>query len=365
MIFGFRADASILIGSGHIIRCLTVAEALKKLGHSCIFICRNHEGNLIEFISEKGFSVVKLAVQQNSDFNAKSQYATWLGVTEECDAEQTLGAINGLNIRFDWLIVDHYALSKKWERLLRKVSSKVMIIDDLANREHDAELILDCGLVHKSQDYEFLNQRDATYLLGPKYALLRPEFSRCCKHMMPKSFNLKDKLKVLINLGGVDKDNITSQILNVFIENKFTYIFDLTIVMGISAPWKEEVIQRAQCLPNAQVLVNVSNMAELMVDHDLAIGAAGSTAWERCCLGLPSIMICMADNQKMIADELYGLGAAISLQSEDITKKLYSILESLTASKLSEMSNASQKITQGQGVDLLIQHIFQVDKNTC
>lgn len=361
MIVAIRADASIQIGSGHIFRCLCIADQLKSQGHECFFICRNHDGNLVEVVQQKGYQVYKLENNQNIiEEKLTKGYEEWLGVSQDYDAEQSESIIKANYNVVEWLIVDHYSLSLEWESKLRNSVKNVLVIDDLANREHAADIILDCGLVNVEHDYNLLNKIDAKILIGPKYALLRPEFNRLRTSSKNKPNQLESKLKLLINLGGVDKDNLTAQILDVLESTVLAFDVEVTVVMGFSAPWKNSIIEKAKKIPYpTQVLVNVSNMAELMRDHDLAIGAAGSTAWERCCLGLPTIMICMADNQKMIAQGLQDLGVAISLDQAEISIKLKRVLQAITSSKLSDMREKSYQITNGLGVNLLMNEILQ------
>lgn len=368
MIFAIRADASIQIGSGHIIRCLSIADQLKAQGHQCFFISRNHDGNLADFVTQRGYKVYTLENNQAwVELTFDSEYQKWLGVSEECDATQTKDLITAKYQRVDWIIVDHYGLSAQWESSLRDVTKHILAIDDLANRRHDADIILDCGVINSAQDYQLLNKGEAQILLGAKYALLRPEFAEYRQKIKKNELNTaKQKLKFLINLGGVDKDNLTTQILDVFEHSILPYDAELTVIMGLNAPWKSMVIEKAQqSRYTTQVLVNVSNMAELMVNHDLAIGAAGSTAWERCCLGLPTIMICMADNQKMIAKGLQDLGVTISLDQHEIGTQLSTVLQAVTLSQLHEMQNKSLQITDGLGVDLLIHEILQKSPIQC
>lgn len=362
MIFAIRADASIEIGSGHIIRCLSIADQLKAKGHQCFFISRNHDGNLVDFVTQRGYQTFILENdQENTELLLNTEYQKWLGVSEVYDAEQTLSLITAQYQKIDWVIVDHYGLSTKWETSLKKIAKHILVIDDLANREHDADIILDCGLINSEDDYNVLNKSQAKVLLGPKYALLRPEFTEFRQKInLNKIEESTQKLKLLINLGGVDKDNLTTQILEVFENTVLFYEIELTVIMGLNSPWKECVIDKTKQLNYpAQVLVNVSNMAELMISHDFAIGAAGSTAWERCCLGLPTIMICMAENQKMIAKGLHDLGATISLDQTEIKTKLSIVLQKIKPAQLRDMQRKSMQITEGLGVNLLINEILR------
>ena len=359
MKFCFRVDASLYIGSGHVIRCLTIADALVKHGHESYFTCRPHQGNLIEFIRQRGYTVHTLSEPLFNMSSELSEYQRWLGVAEQKDAQEMLAILTKHPV--DWIIVDHYALSIVWQQVIRQQVERIVVIDDLANREHDADIILDCGLINSEDDYNVLNKSQAKVLLGPKYALLRPEFTEFRQKInLNKIEESTQKLKLLINLGGVDKDNLTTQILEVFENTVLSYEIELTVIMGLNSPWKECVIDKTKQLNYpAQVLVNVSNMAELMVNHDLAIGAAGSTAWERCCLGLPTIMICMAENQKMIAKGLHDLGVTISLDQTEIKTKLSIVLQKIKPAQLREMQRKSMQITEGLGVNLLINEILR------
>ncbi|MDO7361451.1 MULTISPECIES: UDP-2,4-diacetamido-2,4,6-trideoxy-beta-L-altropyranose hydrolase [Acinetobacter] len=365
MKFCFRADASLHIGSGHVVRCLTIADALVKQGHESYFICRQHQGNLIAFVRQRGYTVYVLSEPALNNSDSLSEYQRWLGVTEQQDAQETLDILKEQPV--DWMIVDHYGLSSVWQQIVRQQVNWIVAIDDLANRQHDANIILDCGLANTPEDYAKLNKRKGFYLTGPSYALLRPEFrtKRLWLEQHPKSYN-HENLRILVNLGGIDKDNLTGTVLELLSHSQLRQHLSITVVMGINAPWKESVVELSKKLPfHSTVLINANNMADLMAEHDLAIGAAGSTAWERCCLGLPTIMICMADNQKMIAKYLHDLGVAVSLDQTELNDKLLMALEQFNQMQLSTMHQKALSITEGLGADLLLKTIFSEEFNAC
>ncbi len=149
----FRADASLNIGSGHVMRCLTLANALRESGASCFFVCREHPGNLLELIREQGFEAIGLPLPKTFESlhgkhsSSRLTYAGWLGDSWQRDAEQTLAALNGELA--DWLVVDHYALDSAWEESLRPACRRLLVIDDLADRDHRCDLLLDQNLVAK------------------------------------------------------------------------------------------------------------------------------------------------------------------------------------------------------------------------
>lgn len=353
-VVAFRVDASIEIGTGHVMRCLTLAEELKCQGHECLFICRDHEGHLGKYIIEKGFTVflLKKVISNNSDFPNWNVYANWLGIHWEDDALQTLQVLAHRNI--DWLVVDHYALDARWEQLLTPQACQIMVIDDLADRPHICELLLDQTFGRKSQDYNKWLPKNCKILCGSDYALLRQEFSNLRSHSLERRKNSIFR-KLLITMGGVDKYNVTGKVMSALCHSKLPKDCNITVVMGSTAPWISTIKEQAKVMPwSTNVLVGVNNMAELMAASDVAIGAAGSTSWERCCLGLPAILLVLAENQLSIADALEKAGASEVIQINDIEKQL-PISRLLTSKKqMHSMSNASSKVTSGNGVSKII-----------
>lgn len=298
----FRVDASLQMGSGHVMRCLTLANGLRGQGAEVSFICREHLGHLCDFISSLNFRVVRLPaleVEGNADSGISS---TWeLGSLWEEDAEITQEIIRSWCVIPDFLIVDHYGLDKKWEVKLQRSVEKIVVIDDLADREHDCVLLLDQNL-HRGMEgrYQALVPDACSKLLGPKYALLRPEFLAERKKMKPRSGEIK---RVLIFFGGSDPANITGQLMKAINVNLFRQI-QFEVVIGVSNIYKAEIQSLCDGLVNVKLHIQVNNMAALMAQSDLAIGAGGATIWERCCMGLPSIMLTIADNQKAVASQV-------------------------------------------------------------
>ena len=352
MKIAFRVDASIQMGSGHVMRCLTLADELAQAGAECHFICREHQGHLNALIKERGHAVHSLP---NIEQQAQSEHteagalahASWLGTTQEHDIDACIPILKSLQP--DWLIVDHYAIDVRWHKKLRPYCQKIMVIDDLADRQHDCDLLLDQTFGRSEEDYVPLVPEHCEILCGAQYALLRPEFAQWREYSLQR--RSEGQLEhLLINLGGVDKDNITTDILQTIANTTLPESCRITVVMGATAPWVEQVQQQAALMPwPTEVKVGVSNMAELMANSDLAIGAAGATSWERCCLGLPTIMVVLADNQKLIASKLDGAGAAKALRLEDFNK-IKAILSYIASAKsLLSMSKLAATITDGLG----------------
>jgi UDP-2,4-diacetamido-2,4,6-trideoxy-beta-L-altropyranose hydrolase len=348
----FRVDASILIGTGHVMRCLTLAEALRQQGASCRFVCREHPGSLIELIRKRGFFVCTLPVDPDSKKAGDlPSYAEWLGGDWRTDATQTILGAGGTAI--DWLVVDHYALDARWERALAPHIGKLMVIDDLADRPHDCDLLLDQTYGREVADYRPVVPADCRLLCGSQYALLRPDFAAL------RSFSLKRRARpflreFLITMGGVDKGNATGQVLQALRNCPLPADCRITVVMGAMAPWLTEVHKQAQDMPwPTRVLADVSDMAQVMVDCDLAIGAAGATSWERCCLGVPTIMLVLAENQCKVAQELERSDGVklIKLGQTASTLLMELVLPLIDdPTQLLHMSKCAARIVDGSGV---------------
>lgn len=319
--FLFRADASLQIGTGHLMRCLTLADALRERGAECQFICRDHPGNVIEFVRRKGYLAHALPALDHAHSNPQARNADaaavelahshWLGATQMQDADACAPIL--AEFKPDWLIVDHYALDSRWEIALKPHYRKLMVIDDLADRPHACDVLLDQTFGRKADDYQPWVPAHCQLLCGSKYALLRPEFAALRPYSLQRRIEPKLR-RLLISMGGVDKDNATGQVLDALRSCPLPADCQITVVMGSTAPWLAEVEHLAQRMPwPTTVRVGVNDMAQLMADSDLAIGAAGATAWERCCLGLPTIMIPLAENQLHSCRALALAGAALML----------------------------------------------------
>ncbi|MGN2624134.1 UDP-2,4-diacetamido-2,4,6-trideoxy-beta-L-altropyranose hydrolase [Stutzerimonas balearica] len=360
----FRADASLHIGTGHVMRCLTLAEALAAQGAACRFICREHAGNLIELIRTKGYichalpsvALPEVALNAPEPANEKAlSHAHWLGATQQQDAEACARLLS--EIQPDWLVVDHYALDARWEHDLKPHYGRLMVIDDLADRPHRCDLLLDQTFGRASEDYRPWVPTDCRLLCGSQYALLRPEFAALRRYSLQRR-SPPELRRLLITMGGVDKGNATSQVLEALRSCPLPADCKVTIVMGATAPWLADVERIAQGFPwPTQVKVGVSDMAQLMADSDLVIGAAGATSWERCCLGVPAIMLVLAKNQQQVAKGLEDAGAALIVGegqpiADSIPRLLLRIAGNFNA--LQTMSQAAMQIVDGHGVGAVI-----------
>jgi UDP-2,4-diacetamido-2,4,6-trideoxy-beta-L-altropyranose hydrolase len=364
MIVVFRADASLEIGSGHVMRCLTLADELKMNGHQCHFIVRRQPGSLELLIEEREYGVHVLGECHESEVISEEYgqddlaHAHWLKGGWRKDAAEVVAILDSLKPH--WLIIDHYGIDHRWERSLAGHCRYLMVIDDIADRIHHCDLLLDQNLGRHDSDYVLLVPQSCKVLTGPRYALLRSEFRKFRDYSLKrrKSAELRH---ILVNMGGVDQPNLTEDVLVALTKIPLPADTQITVVMGRNAPWVKEITLRAESFPRrTQVLVGVNNMAEIMAEADLAIGAAGSTSWERCCLGLPSIMIVLADNQRLIARSLEANGAASALKCSQAEAELGGLVSRfiLAPQWLRQMSAGAATIVDGEGCPRLINELI-------
>ena len=357
----FRTDASLQIGTGHVMRCLTLAEALRERGSICSFICREHPGNLIDLIQQRGFLVHALRCVQDWVVQENTlSYAGWLGADWQADAEESRVGAGAPAI--DWLIVDHYALDHRWEQSMRAYCRHIMAIDDLADRTHDCDLLLDQNLSRKREHYGGLLKGETTTLVGPQYALLRPEFAALRAQSRTRRQSNLQLSRLLVTMGGVDKDNATGEVLSALQSCSLPADLRVTVVMGPHAPWLAQVQAKAAQMPwPTEVLAGVNNMAYLMAESDLAIGAAGGTAWERCSLGLPSLVLVLAQNQLPGAVALQEAGAAVAMQSQQQITNFFASHQSTSEARevLNKLSQAAASVTDGEGCQRTVTHMLE------
>lgn len=367
--YAFRVDAAHHIGNGHVMRCLTLAQALvAEQACTCLFVCRALPGHLIETIRARGHEVIALPLHSPSASLVPAGTATpadfatgWLGTNPVDDARATVKAL--ANREFDWLIVDHYALDAAWERVVRQPGARLMVIDDLANRPHEADLLLDQNLGRLPSDYDGLLPAHCQRLIGPRHALLRPEFAALRPAALARRHGAQPH-HLLITMGGVDAPDATGQVLRAlqtFIAQGSHPQFELTVVLGSNALWLAQISELVTHMPcTARLLIDTPDMAKLMVQADLAIGAAGSTSWERCCLALPALTAILADNQREAAAHLEKAGATRVLALDaDFEQTLRQQLDTLTTdtSKLHRMSRQAADIVDGLGVQRVVAHL--------
>lgn len=294
-IAAIRVDSSEEMGSGHLMRCLTLAERLRSEGWQVHFICRDLLGNLTHLIEEKGFFLHFLSRKETHAI--LSNYEAWLTVPVEEDAQETTAILREMAEdvgEVSRLIIDHYAIDARWEIIVRPFVKEIFVIDDLANRAHDCDYLLDQtfskNMMHR---YDGLVPKQCQLLLGPKYVLLRSEFYEARKSLRKRDGTLR---RILVFYGGSDSTGETEKAMRAL------FLLDLKdvtidVVVGGSNTRKAEIKKKCESHPSFHYYCQVNYMAELMARADLALGAGGTATWERCFLGLPAIVTAIAENQ--------------------------------------------------------------------
>ena len=358
-----RADASKSIGSGHIMRCLTLAKRLRVQGADVSFVCRNFPCNLSEYIGDQGFNVHLLPKDEVGEPEMKSPEQAWNEIIWKLDAEQTKGVLKKYERMIDWLIVDHYALDHHWQSLLRGEVSNIMVIDDLANRYHDCDVLLDQNYyLNASNRYNGLVSKDCSLFLGPQYLLLRDEFYRIRKDLRIRTGEVAN---IFVFYGGADITNETEKCIKA-LKNCIKTNVEINVITGQSNLNKERI--KGICFSSLNMYhhCQVSNIAELMNKADLAFGAGGSTMWERCFLGLPSIVTITAKNQMETTQAVSDLGAIWNLgwYEEVNSAALFKAAERLLTepSKYADMQKRALNVVGVRGslgIEKLVEVIFQ------
>lgn len=307
----FRVDASVQMGMGHLTRCLALANDLAEGGAKSCFLLRSHAAGLAGLVEANGHAV-RLLADPSPGVPATAgggAYAHWLPVTWREDAEQAAKAIDEI-WPADWLIVDHYTLDAAWEQSCRRSGLRILAIDDLADRPHDCDILLDQNLV-AGMETRYLGRvsEACVQLLGPRYALLRPEFAAQRRLLAPRSGEID---RILVCFGGSDPTNETAKALEA-ISRLAVPKLAVDVVIGLSNPHADAVAQLCETLPRTRLHRGADNVAELMRQASLSIGAGGVMSWERCCLGLPVVAISIAANQVGALVALAEAGAAIYL----------------------------------------------------
>jgi UDP-2,4-diacetamido-2,4,6-trideoxy-beta-L-altropyranose hydrolase len=354
----FRVDSSLKIGVGHVYRCLAIAHALQDQDscNSIDFICCNHKGNLIDLISSNGFNVFDLELPENCIVDDKLFYSHWLGVSQKLDSEECIHTLKQEEV--DWLIVDHYGIDEDWEKELQKHCKKIMVIDDLSDRAHQCDILLDQTFGRQKEEYKYLVKKSCRLLLGSQYATLRTDFFRWRKYSIEHRSNFKFN-QLLISMGGIDIDNFTGKVVQILDKCNLPNDIVIAVVVGKNFPHLKSIADKLSNLKyKSEIMVGVDNIAEVMANSDIAIGAAGGSTWERCCLGLPTIQILTADNQKYIANNLHSIKAIELIDNiSKIPLKIKKIVKSYK-----KISLISSSIVDGCGVQKVINCIRLNDK---
>ena len=307
----FRVDSSYEIGTGHVMRCLNLARVLLNCGVKVLFICRNLKGNLINIIKNE-FQVLVIEdyhTENNKNNDKKSIHNFY--INQNLDSLNTIKLIESLNIEnFCYLIIDHYSLDREWEKVLQKKYKneenklfKILVVDDLFNREHICDFILDQNIITQNNPYLNLINQNTKCILGPYFALLSSEYS-----LKKKTIVKRNTIKtILVFFGGIDKNNLTMKVINILLNNRFKDKI-INIVIGKNNRELQNIKKITESRKNFNLFIQIDSLANLLSKSDLVIGGGGVNSWERECMEVPTILISLSENQVNLAKSITDLG---------------------------------------------------------
>ena len=284
----FRCDASPTIGAGHVVRCLALARVMEARGWRVSFAVNEEAEQVIPAL--RGEACVGVPQAYSTD-------AGWLGARLESGV--------------DLIVVDHYKLGASFEKAARAWASRTAVIDDLGDRNHDADILIDAVLDCQTRGSGELSSGHTAYLIGADFVMLRPPFART-RRRLPRQRHIGDPIRVLVSMGATDSGNASALVLDALqhVETRT----EVTVVLGMAAPHIRAIRDRIDHVPYpCNLLQGVEAVEDVIAGHDVVVGASGMGAWERCCLGVPSLVLLTATNQERSAKFLSAAGAVLCL----------------------------------------------------
>lgn len=349
-IFYIRADANLKIGTGHIMRCIALAQAWQDHGGEVTFISHCESEALRERI--------------------QSEWCRFIALDHVCpdssDLKNTLAILKteGADQK-NWLVLDGYHFTPKYQKAIRDEGIRLLVIDDMNHLPcYHADILLNQNI--HAPDLKYHCDENTTLLLGTRYVLLRREFLKY------RDFNrqIPDRARnILVTLGGADPDNVTLKVIEALtlVEDKE---IEVKIVIGPANPHREILTQALSSTPYlSELITNPSNMPELMAWADLAISGAGSTCWEMAFMGVPNIVMILADNQKPVAEGIAKIRMALNLgwynvvNQRLISQSIYQII--LSKNKRINMAKKGHIVIDGSGTKTLVKKLNAISISIC
>lgn len=339
----FRVDSSIEIGGGHLSRCLEIAKLLNQRKINVFFLCKELEGNLNEWIKYENFKL--FIIREN-----------YISIEEEIkDIEKLLKPFSP----FKYLIIDNYSIDKVWENAIKKIIPKIVVIDDLANRKHNCDILIDQNYISNHENrYKALVPKETIQLLSSKYAIIKDKIKNNKRLSKP---NFKKPSKLFICFGAIDSKGYTLATLRALkkISHKFELISVFTSNKNISL---KDITYQGSLINNCKIYTDHNLLPDLLSSSDIAIGAGGTMSWERALLGIPSLVFGIADNQTKVLESLIKNGIVIGESSSKFPdeNKIQNWLEVIISNpKLLEgLSERSRKIIDGYGCNRICEVLF-------
>ena len=352
----FRCDGSTAMGLGHILRCISLAKNLLKQNVQCMFVLRTHEKRsyyepIMGSIATVFLDSEVTPVPDNMN-NPKAIKETWLGVSEEKELNDLTSIM--LDYRPNILVIDHYAYNNFLTSALN-IFAPLAVVDDLNNRTIQCDIIINHNLGFEKDHYKNCYNKNGDVpklLLGPEYCMIESNFSAV---ETSRTFDKEEKLKLLVTFGALDHNNMSLSVLNVIAKSKLSALLNVSVMLHANAPYRNELEKwSSEALPGLKFYWSPEDIPRLYKNSSLALGAGGTSAWERCASGLPSLMIPAADNQAKIIDFISkaGGGTQVSLtrgKNDYFLDALKEIIKNRFL--LNQMSYKARRIVDGHGID--------------
>ena len=344
-----RVDAGKEIGDGHFMRCLTLVKSFKKEIHKIYFISNqlsNHQTKILKKYNFKFFKINGYTKIHNKKIKKK--------LIDE-DIRNSIKIIRNYKNHQNWLLIDHYGIDHTWEKSFRRDVDKIIVIDDLADRKHDCDILIDQNyFIGNKNRYKSLVPSFCNQLIGSKYSIIRTEFSKSRNKLKQKN----KMERIMVSFGGSDPNNETKKVLLAL--NSLKMNLNVDVIVGKNNPNKKEI--KKICLKNSNFhyYEQIKDMAKFMKKADFSIGGGGSMIWERCYMGLPSIVTILDDNQREITKEMDRLGCLVSIGDyKKVSIKDYqSEIIKMNIEKIKRMSKQCMTIVDGNGIKRICSEIF-------
>lgn len=348
-----RADGAPWLGLGHLARCVALAEEIQRAKGQVVIYTRPWRAEVVAWVKAQGVSVVTLPAL--SDPRPKERACDWLGVSERDDVAAMVSAVKATQGPVDWVVADHYGLGATWDMGWQSREVRVLALDDLASRRREVDLLVDVNRSPEPNVYAGLVPDSAQVLLGPRYALLRQAVVKARQH--PKDVTADRRLVVM--MGGADADNVTQAVLKAWEALKRDEAWLVDVLVGAANPHTDQLEATWKAHPRIRLWTPQEQtpdaLAQVMRRGWLCVGAAGGSSWERAALGLPTLMVTTADNQRPVAHLCQTAGVARWLNpvGEDLTASLFE--QALrwawdSPESLSAMAGAGTQLVDGMGV---------------
>lgn len=323
----FVTEASAQIGGGHVMRCLALATELACRGADVRFAVNEVAPLYVPSIARSRFPVETIAT-----FGAAEAIAEHEGGVEA-------------------IICDSYSCDAEIERRFRPVARTIVVLDDLADRPHDCDLLIDTTYGRRREDYDGLTPPDAQILVGAGYALLRPEFLALREESLRRRAIGGGIKRILVSLGLTDVGGVTARVVAAL--SRLDLDAHINIVISPNASSRQDLERLAAKDARLMLHIDPPEIARLMAEADLAVGAGGTTSWERCCMGLPTVLLVLADNQRLVAQKLAEAGAALVAQgnADAVLEEMTAKVAALAGDRglLSRISANAAKTVDGEG----------------